>query len=348
MKKNEDEIVNLKLKPLNKKPKYKLDKYLFYIIISYIIIIFVISFLLFFIVHKILVLLKKNHMNISAQVLNNSNMILNRLNEKVNHTNEIIGNLEIKNKTNSTKIYNGINTTKNNNEIKSEASLISDMLINISYAQWLEDLILNAFFYDINNGFYIDVGANSPNYLSVTKHFYLKGWNGINIEPLKYDYEQLKKERPRDINIQVCAGEKEGNITLYEDGALTTSHKEYTFKKLNGTIAKLRTLSNICKEYIPKNKVINFCKIDVEGDEKEVLLGFDFENFRPNIFCIECTKPGTMSFTHQNFEDILIKNNYEHIYTYGINRYYVDKNLDYLKERAKFIEKLILSYKRRK
>ena len=71
----------------------------------------------------------------------------------------------------------------------------------------------------------------------------------------------------------------------------------------------MRTLSNICKEYIPKNKVINFCKIDVEGDEKEVLLGFDFENYRPNIFCIECTKPGTMSFTHQNFEDILIKNN---------------------------------------
>ena len=48
------------------------------------------------------------------------------------------------------------------------------------------------------------------------------------------------------------------------------------------------------------------------------------------------------SFTHQNFEDILIKNNYEYIYTYGINRYYVDKNLDYLKERAKFIEKIIL------
>ena len=222
------------------------------------------------------------------------------------------------------------------------------MLINKSYAQWLEDLIINAFFYDINKGFYIDVGANNPSYLSVTKYFYLKGWNGINIEPLKIEYENLKKERQRDINIQTCVGAKEGNITIYENGALTTSHKKYTLRQINGTICKLQTLSNICKEYIPKDKVIHFCKIDVEGDEKEVLLGFDFENYRPNIFYIECTAPGSFSFTHKEFEDILIRNDYEFIYTYGINRYYIDKNLYNLKERAKYIKDLIASYRLKK
>ena len=183
--------------------------------------------------------------------------------------------------------------------------------------------------------------------MSSTKYFYLKGWNGINIEPLKLEYENLKSERTRDINIQACAGEKDGNITIYENGSLTTTRKEYYHGNKTGIIVRLQTMSNICKEYIPKKKIINFCKIDVEGDEREVLLGFDFENYRPNAFCIEYTKPGTLLINYNRFEDILLKNNYEFIFSYGINRYYIDKNLPYLKERAKYIEKVIITFKTR-
>ena len=43
-----------------------------------------------------------------------------------------------------------------------------------------EDLILEAFFIGEKKGFYVDVGAYDPDYDSVTKLFYLKGWNGIN------------------------------------------------------------------------------------------------------------------------------------------------------------------------
>ena len=53
-----------------------------------------------------------------------------------------------------------------------------------SYSQFYEDLILFCIFYEVKNGFYIDVGANDPNIISVTKAFYLRGWYGINIEPL--------------------------------------------------------------------------------------------------------------------------------------------------------------------
>ena len=44
---------------------------------------------------------------------------------------------------------------------------------------------------DIQNGFYIDVGANDPNLYSVTKAFYQRGWYGINIEPLPEKYRLL-------------------------------------------------------------------------------------------------------------------------------------------------------------
>ena len=58
-----------------------------------------------------------------------------------------------------------------------------------SYSQFYEDFILISVFHNVKEGFYIDIGANDPNIISVTKSFYLSGWNGINIEllPDKYD-----------------------------------------------------------------------------------------------------------------------------------------------------------------
>ena len=49
-----------------------------------------------------------------------------------------------------------------------------------SYAQDKEDLILADILKDVKEGFYVDVGANSPTVYSVTKAFYEQGWNGIN------------------------------------------------------------------------------------------------------------------------------------------------------------------------
>ena len=55
--------------------------------------------------------------------------------------------------------------------------------VELSYAQFLEDIQLYRALKEIKNGFYIDVGANHPLDHSVTKLFYEKGWSGINIEP---------------------------------------------------------------------------------------------------------------------------------------------------------------------
>jgi len=68
----------------------------------------------------------------------------------------------------------------------------------VSYSQHFEDFILFFLFYNIQKGFYIDVGAFDPNFISVTKAFYERGWYGINIEPIPEKYESLKKHRKRD------------------------------------------------------------------------------------------------------------------------------------------------------
>ena len=104
-----------------------------------------------------------------------------------------------------------------------------------SRAYDFEDVILFYIFPDIKNGFYIDFGAYHPEKYSVTKFFYDLGWNGINIEPVPEFYKILVKNRPRDINLNVCGGEKNGNCTLYVKGTGTSVNKN-RFKKYNEII----------------------------------------------------------------------------------------------------------------
>ena len=100
-----------------------------------------------------------------------------------------------------------------------------------TYSQFLEDYILFYIFYDVKNGFYIDVGANDPNHFSVTKAFYLRGWHGINIEPLPDKYRSLLLYRNRDINLNIGAGENQRNATLYLMRGGSTTKKQYINKK---------------------------------------------------------------------------------------------------------------------
>ena len=210
-------------------------------------------------------------------------------------------------------------------------------LINFhSYSEYYEDIILYLLLFDIKKGFYIDVGAFDPIKVSVTKLFYLKGWNGINIEPQPGKIELFKKDRPNDINLQLAIGAKEGNVTFYVKDQCSTYVKKYSNQYENIINIKMDTMSNICKRYVPKGTKIDFCKIDVEGGEKNVLLGYDFINYRPKVFCIESTIPLTTKPNYILWEDILIKNNYTFIYSKGVNRYYVDNLIPGFSERKKY------------
>ena len=206
-------------------------------------------------------------------------------------------------------------------DIKQE-KLVQELSNFKSFSQCFEDLILFCIFYDIRKGFYIDIGANDPNIISVTKAFYLRGWYGINIEPLPNKIQELMKYRKRDINLQIGVGEKKGIARLFEKESGSTLFKEYSSNNSQILNIHIDTMLNICNKYLPKKEVVQFCKIDIEGGEKEALLGYDFENCRPKVFCIESTKPGSYIPTFEQWENILFKNDYSFVYQYEINRYY--------------------------
>ena len=240
---------------------------------------------------------------------------------------------------NFSKYFSVINSENLTNNFNLQENIINKtqisyeaLLIQNSYSIYLEDLILNSFFYNENKGFYIDLGEFGPEKTSTTKYFYLKGWNGMNIKPLNEQYKEIIKSRPNDINI---------NYHI-EDNIL----KKYIFQDYNNINKTFNKLSDVFNKYIPKNKKIHFFKINLKDDVRKILLGYDFWNFRPNIFCIENNNNGT--YNYESYEYILIKNDYSFIYQYELDRYYIDKRCKGLEERVDFIDGLIQFYKSKK
>lgn len=230
-----------------------------------------------------------------------------------------------------------------NDHIKTLNLILSNF---VPYSQDFEDFILFYIFYDVKIGFYIDIGANDPNYFSVTKAFYQRGWSGINIEPLPHKIILLNKYRPRDINLQLGAGNIDGNATLILKGFCSSLFYNKISNNSRLINIKIKTMSDICKMHIPKSIDIEFCKIDVERSEKNVLLGFDFINYRPKVFCIESLMNRKTNIEeYREWEFILINNDYKFIYQFRRNRFYYDTRISGLKDKFYDIDKYVEIYK---
>ena len=107
-------------------------------------------------------------------------------------------------------------------------------------------------------------------------------------------------------------------------------------------------MSNICRKYVPKGIQIQFCKIDVESSEKNVLLGYDFDNYRPKVFCIESLiNKKTNIPEYKEWEYILTKNDYNFVYNFGRNRFYYDNRIKGFRQKFKNIDSYVQKYKKR-
>lgn len=155
------------------------------------------------------------------------------------------------------------------------------------------------------------------------------------MEPLADKCALLIEQRPRDINLCVGLGKEDDKIELASAGELSTFSNEVSDKWANTNVPrslkKILTLSEVHERYCDPKQDIHFCKIDVEGFEREVLEGIkDWRKFRPYIFAMESTLPNTEIPCHDKWEDILSANDYMFAFTFGINRYYIDMEKEYL------------------
>jgi FkbM family methyltransferase len=198
----------------------------------------------------------------------------------------------------------------------------------ITYSQNREDLILAGILRNVAVGFYVDVGANHPEFNSVTKLFYDKGWSGINIEPAEKLHAELSAQRPRDVNIRAGIASQPGSLTFRSfalDGLSTFSsdlkgmYDSMGWSAYRDSTVEVTTLTEVLRTHRPSGD-IHFMKIDVEGLEMEVLLGNAWQFFRPWILCIEQTLHRSRSAAVTAF---LAVSGYEKVFCDGINDYYV-------------------------
>ena len=199
----------------------------------------------------------------------------------------------------------------------------------ISYAQNLEDVMLWRALKHIDQGFYVDVGAQDPIFDSVTQAFSERGWSGINIEPVYSFYERLCRERPLDINLPIAAGNVNGRLIFYEipgTGLSTVNKNIAQIQRESGWTVEERevsvqTLNQILQEHV--NGPIHFLKIDVEGTEELVLQGLDLSHWRPWILVIEATKPLSNETNYHVWESYVLAAEYKLVYFDGLNRFYL-------------------------
>ena len=154
----------------------------------------------------------------------------------------------------------------------------------VSYAQNGEDVVLNRVFRGQSDGLYIDVGANEPVTDSVTMLFYLRGWSGVNVEPAARVYDRLATSRTRDINLNLGLSDRDGTLTFHEipsGPSLSTVCDEIAncYRAQGVELVKrmipVTTLARICEEHVGERSV-DFLKIDVDGHEREILAGGDW------------------------------------------------------------------------
>ena len=179
---------------------------------------------------------------------------------------------------------------------KIKANFISDRSCHsfyYSHSQFGEDMILRFLTNNRNRGFYVDIGAFHPVYLSNTFHFYDKGWQGINIDARSGSMDSFNLLRPRDINLELCISDKEGETTFFVfDQTPFNTCDQSTAEKLitEGQVKlvekytlKTLTLTSIVEKYIPSNVEVDFMSIDIEGVDEVVLMSNNWEKFKPKI-----------------------------------------------------------------
>jgi FkbM family methyltransferase len=201
----------------------------------------------------------------------------------------------------------------------------------VSYGQNFEDVVLNRMFPDDYRGFYIDVGAYDPVSTSVTRHFYERGWRGINVEPSVAGHQRLDEQRPRDLNLNVALSNTTGRMMFFEAAEnsrqlSTVSGERAQRAREAGHILQERwievtTLAEICAEHVTGE--IDFLSVDVEGHELEVLQGGDWDRWRPRVVVVEAVTPEEFLPSHEAWEPLLLESGYRFGLFDGLNRFYV-------------------------
>ncbi len=170
------------------------------------------------------------------------------------------------------------------------------------YSQYKQDKIIHHLLKK-RDGVFLDIGANDGITISNSYLFEKKlNWTGICIEPIGEIFQELQKNRNcLTLNIGVWSSKKK--IKFYRahgysemlSGVADSFNQEH-YKRLQSEIElyggsleeieiEVDSLNNILLSHNSYN--IDFCSLDTEGSELEILKYLDFTRFEIKIFVVE-------------------------------------------------------------
>lgn len=175
------------------------------------------------------------------------------------------------------------------------------------FSQIGQDEFIDNFFLKKENGFFVDVGASDGKYFSNTYFFEkYRNWKGICIEPLPTEFNKLSLNRS-SINLNLCVSDFEGETDFtYVEGFYDypinmlsgisdkyhSLHKERINQEVNKCGGKIETIK------VPVKKLqtifdefnvteVDFCSVDTEGSELDIIKSIDFDKTLIKVFIIE-------------------------------------------------------------
>lgn len=172
-------------------------------------------------------------------------------------------------------------------------------------AEWGEDLFLWDLFAGQETGTYLEVGAYDGHTLSVTYPFEAAGWTGVLIEGLPDRFALCRSRRAGSVVVHAAVskrgssgmtefhrvpGEDQSQMLSYL--ATNAPHEKLVTKReraVETVRVPLTTMDAILDGEARQRGIgrLDFCVIDVEGGELELLDGFDLERHKPRVLVIE-------------------------------------------------------------
>ena len=167
-----------------------------------------------------------------------------------------------------------------------------------------DQFVRETFFANVNDGFFLDIGADDGLDRNNTRFFEEAGWTGICIEPSPSRFPALAKNRACEcLNVAIAStpGDVEflditgwgkglsGIVHLYDARHLERIERETSGNPLTASKSVVRvpavTLGSILQQRGVKR--VDYCSIDVEGGELDVLVSVDLRAVGIKVITIE-------------------------------------------------------------
>ena len=197
-----------------------------------------------------------------------------------------------------------------------------------------DKFVYDNFFREKKNGYFLEIGAfdgiQGSNCLFFEK---FKNWNGLAIEPSPTQFEKLKRNRKCKL-INKAASAISGKMTFIEiDSSGSDSQLSFLEKYSPDKSQSILKKNNLKKymvevltfEEILKNvdkEVIDYCSIDIEGAETELIKNFNLSNYKIKVLSIENNQSDKIKY-----DNILVKYGYSFYDSVGVDEIWVNNNL---------------------